>query len=277
LLVLVGRSPGRPILVFQVLASLEVFAALVLPLWTGSRSVSTLAIIAVVGTLIALRPLRQITGIMVVLAVAAAGLNAAVWAINPSTAAYGLYRLVPPPISVIDQQPTSEEREQSAEDLEQAPAVLQQERTSAVLQQERIASDANRAELWQMSIASIREDPVIGGGQVYFEIDSFRGLAPFSAHNFVLEHNNAYGGIGFLLYLALFVGALWPGWRLFRRGDPGSALNLVALAVTAVTFAVSLIQPTLMITSIVMTYFVAIGALKFPLTLRANEREGVDR
>lgn len=257
--VLSHRWDEVPVLKF--VASFNILAALVLPIWCGSRSGAGTVALALAASVLVLWPSRKTVLRLVALALVAAVIHAAVWLYNPSGAAYGIYRLLPTPGQVAQ-----------ATGWHFLDAFNSQDRDdhAAVAAAELVKSDEGRAELVRLAFDEFRRHPIFGSGQVYFEIDSYRGRVPYSAHNFVLDHLNAYGSLGFLLYLSMFGVMLAPKLRRWRPSQPGFHDNAISLITTAVLFGVSLTQPTMMIAVIVTSYVVVIAALQ----KRAQDADG---
>lgn len=248
--VLAGGLSRAPVLV-RVAAFLNLVAALVFPMWAGSRVMTAVLGVTVLGTLLILAIGRLGIRWLVAAGGVALVLTATVWLVNPNASAYGIYRLVPPPVDF----GITAFADPAVDDTEQRDNLVKEMATS----------DAGRGELIQLSVDSIQRDPLIGEGQVYFPFDTSEGTMEYAAHNFVLEHTNAYGLIGFALYALLFVLMLAPGVTRLLPRQEGSVRNQLALMVTAAVFAFSLVQPTMMIMPVVMTLIVAIGALKADL------------
>lgn len=251
-----GRGTRSPSFV-RMAAVLNMLAALVLPVWAGSRGVSAVALVGILGCFVIMLGERKFTAVMVGVGFAALVIQASIWWFNPMGSAYGMYRLVPPPSEI---NPAWANGGRGALDEAQRKTALE----------EKGKSDAGRGDLAQASIDRIREDPLIGDGVVYFELPDDGVTQQYAAHNFVLEHINAYGAVGFVFYLLLFVTALWkaitwPVRRLSTRHTP-----LLALLTTAMLFAFSFTQPTSLIMAIMVPYFAAIGGLLVPMTRAAT-------
>lgn len=243
-----SRAAGRTPPLLKVAAFINLVVALVFPLLAGSRVMCAVTFVTVLGTLWVLvpgrrglRPLGAAMGVALVLA-------GAVWLVNPSASAYGLYRLVPPPADfgiTAFVNPAVDDGEQHDN-----------------LKAEMQTSDEGRGDLIGMSLDSIERDPWIGEGTVYFPLETSEGTMEYAAHNFVLEHINAYGLIGFALYALLYLLMLLPGLNRVLPRQVGSVQNQLAVLVTATVFAFSLVQPTMLIMPIVMTLIVVVGAMK---------------
>ena len=228
-------------------------AALVLPIWTGSRSPAVMAIFAFVASLLVIRPAKRDVVKALGVVLVAVIIHSSVWLFNPQGSAYALYRLFPTPGQVgealgwdalgrFDSADREEHSDVGADELQRA--------------------DDSRAELMQLAWREFQSSPIFGTGQVYFEIDSYKGPALYSAHNFVLDHLNAYGLIGFLIYIGSFVMLLARKIGHWRFSDPLARDNGISLVMTAVLMGVSLTQPTMMIQLVITLYFVAIPALQ---------------
>lgn len=243
-----SRPPG----LVRAAAWVNMLAALVLPVWAGSRGVSAVAFVAIVCCLFIMLGNRRFTSTLVGIGIVATLIQAAIWWFNPMGSAYGVYRLVPPPSQVF---PSAAGNFRS--ELDEA------QRETALAEMNK--SDAGRAELREASLSHIREDPLIGDGVVYFELPDDGVTQQYAAHNLVLEHLNAYGAIGFAGYLAIFAGALWPVVTWVRRRRAPRHAPLMALVTTAAFLGFSLTQPTSLIMTIMVPYFAAIGGLLAPV------------
>lgn len=248
---ILARATSRTPLLLRVAAFLNIVAAFVFPPWAGSRAMSAVLAVAAVATVLLLVLARQGLRRFLAAALVALVVSGTVWFVNPAGSAYGLYRLVPPPadfgVTAFDD------------------AMVDESAQRDTLVDEMKTSDAGRGDLITMSIDSIKRDPLIGEGQVYFPLETSEGPMEYAAHNFVLEHLNAYGAIGFIFYALLFLLMLLPGaGRLLPRQE-GSVYNHVALLATATVFAFSLVQPTMLIMPVVMTLVIVIGSLKAEL------------
>lgn len=246
--VILARTRSSGPLLLKVAAFLNIVAALVFPLLAGSRIMSAVLLVTTVGTLVVLLLARQGLRRFVAAGLVALVATGTVWLVNPSGAAYGVYRLVPPPVNfgirAFDDVNVDESGQRD------------------IMVQEMQTSDDGRGDLIDMSIDSIRRDPWIGEGQVYFPLQTSEGPMEYAAHNFVLEHVNAYGVIGFALYLLLFLIMLLPGMTHLLPRQQGSTHNQLAFLVCASVFAFSLVQPTMLIMPVVMTLLIVVGALK---------------
>lgn len=234
--------------VLRISALANLFFALVMPVWTGSRSLTMLCFLVFFACLVMMvRDRRVLLSLGAVLVIAFAA-HAVVWKTNPGGAAFGIYRVVPmPPMSAVD---ADEVHRKALDDVKK------------VTDREKNRADLSRGVLQQESLDEIREDPFFTDGRLYFPYENDLGEEEATAHNFVLEHINAYGVIGFGLYLALFVAALWPGWRRLRARAPGAAENIAAFGTVLTAMAFSLAQPTMLILSIVIPLWLVVGALK---------------
>lgn len=243
-----SRDKDTVPLALRCLAVVNMLAALVLPVWAGSRGTSLVAFVVIAATFVIMLSRRRFVWVMLGVGAVALAIQGAVWFVNPQGAAYGIYRLVPPPVElgITPPQPG------------QASSDIAQRETALV---EKGKSDAGRAELLDASMSHVRADPIIGDGIVYFQLPDDGADQEYAAHNFVLEHINAYGGIGFLFYLAFFVVPLWPALRwLRRRGSPSDA-PLLALLMTVGLLTFSLTQPTTLLMVIMVPFYLGIGGL----------------
>jgi hypothetical protein len=240
------------------MALVNMLAALVFPVWAGSRGTSLVAFVIILLTFLVMAFRRRFVVTMLAIGACALVIQASVWYVNPQGAAYGIYRLVPPPIELGITPPHAG----------QAGSDLAQRETALV---EKGKSDAGRAELIDESTAHIRKDPLIGDGVVYFELPDDGVEQEYAAHNFVLEHINAYGGIGFILYLLLFGIPLWPAIRWLRRRDSQRDGPLLALLTTAGLLTFSLTQPTTLLMVMMVPYYLAVGGLIAPLVKDRRE------
>ncbi len=306
-----GSTPGDRVL--KAIGWLNVLAALVLPLWGGSRVVAALLAMSLLGCFLVFSDLWRVGLTLFLLLLPAGTAHVLVWSLNPSDAGYGLYRLLdtsgstvtlstpptPRPSTTTTAAPTrvptatgapattparsttsprtglttaplrhaSEASPTTALTAEQERQKLQEQ-----LAYEKASSDSGRAELRKLSIERIVANPWIGDGQVYFDYGNSVYQGKQTAHNFVLEHLNAYGGVGFVLYLGLFAVVMAPGLVRIRPGGPGTRENQVALLVAATLFALSTVQPTMLVSLPVTLLFVIVGGLKHELSdLRRRE------
>jgi hypothetical protein len=245
------------------MALANMLAALVFPVWAGSRGTSLVAFVVILATFLVMAFRGRFVLTLLALGACALAIQASVWYVNPQGAAYGIYRLVPPPIE-LGLVPPHEG---------QVTSDLAQRETALV---EKGKSDAGRAELIDASVDHIKHDPVIGDGVVYFELPDDGVEQQYAAHNFVLEHINAYGGIGFLLYLLLFATPLWPAIKWLRRREAQRDAPLLALLTAAALLTFSLTQPTTLLMVMMVPFYLAIGGLIAPLVVKRPE-EAHDR
>jgi O-antigen ligase len=243
---------SRPPAMVHAAALINMLAALVLPVWAGSRAVTGVSFVGVLLCLLIMLGNRRFTWTMVATGFVALGIQASIWWFNPMGSAYGIYRLVPPPSSVFPSTSGSFRAE-----LDQA------QRETAVSEMGK--SDVGRSELWTASSEKVLEDPLIGDGTVYFDIPGDGLDQEFAAHNVVLEHLNAFGGIGFLAYAAIFLVALWPALRWLRKRTTTRHAPLLALVTTAIWAGFSLTQPTSLIMTVMIPYFAIVGGLLAPM------------
>lgn len=248
---------ARPPVLVRLAAWLNMLAALVMPVWAGSRGVSAVAFVGIVGCLVVMLSRRRFVGTMVATAVVATFIHAAIWWFNPMGAAYGMYRLVPPPSSVFPS---------LADDFR---AELDQAQRETALS-EMGKSDVGRSDLLDSSLEHVRADPLIGDGVVYFELPNDGVTQQYAAHNVVLEHVNSYGAIGFLGYVAIFLAALWPALGWLRRRSTERLAAMLALLTTAIFLGFSLTQPTSLIMAIMVPFFAAAGGLLAPLIAKGT-------
>jgi hypothetical protein len=237
--VIAVTSSSRSDLALKLVALINLVFALVMPVWTGSRSLTILCwlVLVVSAAFLVRRTLVWIALGVVVLGALAA--HTAVWVTNPGGAAFGVYRVVPPPA------------------LQGPEAEVQ-----AVTVSEKQKADSERAVLQRQSIDEIKEDPIFTDGRLYFPFESDFGETQASPHDFVLEHIDAYGVVGFALYLALFGVVLWPGCLRLRMRQPGAAENVCAWLTLGTTMGFSLAQPTMLIFTIVMPMWLVLAAMK---------------
>ncbi|MFC7725890.1 O-antigen ligase family protein [Nocardioides sp. GCM10028917] len=252
---------SRPPVVVRAAALINMLAALVFPVWAGSRAVTGVAFVGVLLCFFVMLGKRRFTWTMVATAGLALMIQASIWWFNPMGSAYGIYRLVPPPSSIFSSTDDSFRAE-----LDQA------QRATAVSEMGK--SDVGRSELWTASSEKVLEDPLVGDGIVYFDIPGDGLDQEFAAHNVMLEHLNAFGGIGFLAYAAIFVVALWPALRWLRRRTTTRHAPLLALVTTAIWGGFSLTQPTSLIMTVMIPYFATIGGLLAPMI---SGRRGSDQ
>jgi hypothetical protein len=243
-----ARATAATPLLLRLAAFLNIVAAFVFPPWAGSRVMTVVLAVTALGTLLVLVMARRGLRRLLAAAIVALVVSGTVWLVNPAASAYGLYRLVPPPadfgITFFD--------DIAVDESAQRDTLVEEMRTS----------DVGRGDLIDMSMDSFQRNPWIGEGHVYFPLETSEGPMEYAAHNFVLEHLNAYGAIGFVLYAGLFLVMLLPGLLRLLPRQEGSTANQVALLVTASALAFSLVQPTMLIMSVVMPLIVVIGALK---------------
>lgn len=243
---------SSPPLVVRAAALINMLAALVFPVWAGSRAVTGVAFVGILLCLLIMLGNRRFTWVMVGTAAVALVIQASVWWFNPMGSAYGIYRLVPPPSSIFASTDGSFRAE-----LDQA------QRATAVSEMDK--SDVGRSALWTASSEKVLEDPVVGDGIVYFDIPGDGLDQEFAAHNVVLEHLNAFGAVGFLAYAAIFVVALWPALCWLRRRTTTRHAPLLALVTTVIWGGFSLTQPTSLIMTVMIPYFATIGGLLAPM------------
>lgn len=235
--------------VLKFTAAANITTALIFPLWAGSRSMTGLGPLVLLASLILLKQksLWKAAGISLLIACLA---HAFVWFFNPSGAAWGMNRIIPPPSSF---------------NISNENKVLQEfeQENRKVSVEETVKSDSSRRELVGLAFESFKKSPVFGTGEVYFIILNSEGKPQgYAPHNFILEHVAGYGSIGFLFYMALLFAPLKPGLLTWRSRRLGSKENLLALLILGTLMAESLNQPTMLIPITVMVMHAGIGAMK---------------
>lgn len=257
--VLVTGGEGRGGILLKTVAAANLGLAIVMPVWTGSRSLAALCGLVFAVTVLAMVRRAHLWGLLAAVVVCAGLVHSVVWLTNPNGAAYGIYRVVPPP---------PPPRQASAEADAEAAA-------QEVVDTEKHKADVNRAVLQAQSVEEIKKDPIFTDGRLYFPYENDLDETQASPHNFVLEHLNAYGAIGFVLYLSLFGVVLWPGCTRLRVGDPGAAENLCAWLTLGTTMGFSLAQPTMMILTITIPLWLVLAAMKRRQAELSAPREAV--
>ncbi|MBA2954881.1 O-antigen ligase family protein [Nocardioides sp. CGMCC 1.13656] len=252
--VLATRGSSRGDVVLKVAAVLNLAFGLVMPVWTGSRSLTMLCGLVFVVSVAALVRRAGVLLLIAAVVVVVGATHAAVWKTNPGGAAFGIYRVVPAPAT------------NSAE-----------EAAIEVVESEKGKADLNRSALQRQSIDEIEEDPLFTDGRVYFPYDNDLGEETASPHNFVLEHLNAYGVVGFLLYLGMFAVVLLPGCTTISMRRPGAAENVCAWLTLGTTMGFSLAQPTMMIFTVTIPLWLVIAAMKHRQAELSPAPPGSDR
>ena len=121
---------------------------------------------------------------------------------------------------------------------------------SNITNSEMIKSDDLRNYLFKKSISEIKNNPLIGNGVIYFNIETNYGVSLQSAHNFILEYINAYGIIGFVLYSLIHILIL-----SYMNLKNKKAISVLCLSVFA-TLIQSLVEPTMLIVPIVTVFYI---------------------
>ncbi|UUZ61042.1 O-antigen ligase family protein [Nocardioides sp. B-3] len=237
------RESTLPTRLLRASAAVNLLLAIVMPIWTGSRSLSLLCVAVFVGSACLLVRSRKVLATLGAVVLVAGVVHGVVWKTNYGGAAFGIYRIVPAPAFTGG---VGDARDKAIE----------------VIDEEKGKADFNRVALAEASIDEIREDPVFTDGRLYFPYDNDMGEETATAHNFVPEHLNAYGGLGFVLYLSLFGVALVPGWRRFRMRRIGARENVAAFLTVGAALGCSMGQPTMLILTIVVPLWLVVGALK---------------
>lgn len=116
---------------------------------------------------------------------------------------------------------------------------------------EKVKSDNIRKYLVNKSIESIKKSPLIGEGIMYFDVNTDYGVSLQSAHNFILEYINAYGIIGFIIYLFIHFRIIL---NIFIHLKDRNLFALIILTIPVILIQ-SLVQPTMLIVPIVIIYY----------------------
>lgn len=129
------------------------------------------------------------------------------------------------------------------------------------IKEERERSDVTRMALWQKSFESFLKDPIIGEGVMYFAFDNNYGVEQQAAHNFILEHINAYGLIGFLLWSAMIIIPMWVVVISKKYGGirKNTLPKLCMVCSVGMVLIQSLAQPTMLIVTTVTLMWLTIG------------------
>ena len=180
----------------------------------------------------------------------------------------GIYRVVPTPSAVASKLGMEELAKilPGGDDYEM-PGSKGNGKVSAknrikIVQIEKEKSDIARSDLWASSLASIARSPVIGEGIIYFEFRNDYNVDRQAAHNFILEHINAYGTVGFIFWAVLLIIPTWvlgfsPKYgRIKKRKIPKLCL-ICSVGMMAVQ---SLAQPTMMVVPTVTLLWLVIGS-----------------
>lgn len=254
----------------------------VFPIWSGSRIlILIVALLVILGVMLAIYHKRMLSRSAFIAAPVFIALlvHSVVWLYNPLDAAMGFYRFVPTPDRIlriehnkktIDDESVADPvvSHPSPDDSAASPAAIQQPvktptQTSAptigndsvgVVSTELKKSDDARSQLMKSSLDSIKEDPIVGKGQLYYSFDNDYGVREQSAHNFVLEYINAFGIIGFISFIIAICTVIYKIHS--RRNIPEFIL---VLGVVGAIVVASLFQPSMLIVPISVVMYVAIA------------------
>ncbi|MCL2486320.1 MAG: O-antigen ligase family protein [Oscillospiraceae bacterium] len=270
------RCPG----VFAPVALFNLFCVIFLPFMGGSRSAAMAAVMGVATSFFIF--LRREAVRKRALAVILIGVSVVFifWVLNfGGKSEGGLYRVLPTPSQVgkfigyegYYKLPGGDKYVRIGQSKQ--PGKPQSVNTINATIREKKQSDFDRKFLWSESLESIKRSPIIGEGTIYFGIDTSYGVSAQAAHNFILEHINAFGGVGFLLWLAIFAVPLRmilksggakdkTGKWLEKRRIPKLCLMCSVLMMAVQSF----FQPTMMIVSTVTLLWLVIASWKSVIT-----------
>lgn len=192
-----------------------------------------------------------------------------VWYANPQGMSFGLYRLFPmdvEQVSVVDGD--SDSSELTEKQINKLKIINE---TVQVMQQETVASDNIRSYLWKKSLNEILESPLLGKGTMYFEFPNNYNVSQQAAHNFILEYTNAYGIIGLFIFLSFIIIPVFYIVRFdYNIKDIGkNIMKFNLLMSVGIMFAISLFQPTMLIISPVIFFWLIIS-LNYGLVTQDN-------
>lgn len=267
--------------IFAVLSWFNIIIALVFPILSGSRiGFAASVLILLLSMLNHGIKKRAIIGKSIICVLLSVLLLGYLWNENPRGMSFGLYRLFPRHVTLVANAPVEntqpgntpsagaptasapvENQQPTQIDMQEQAKLANIDKVVKVMQQETEKSNVARSYLWHASISSIYRNPLLGEGVMYFEYPNDYNVPQQAAHNFILEHANAYGLIGLILYLLLLaipvLGSLMEGsYNIFRNFSVVKGNMLISAA--AVTIQ-SLFQPTMLIIATVMILWVSIG------------------
>jgi len=127
-------------------------------------------------------------------------------------------------------------------------------------------SDSMRADLLNMSIERVRENPLFGTGDVFYSYVVGEETFEAPAHNFVFASLNCYGLIGLFLLVALVLSIMWSV-HLFRLKDrPTLYPRMLFLLTLVVYFGEGMVQATVYDVLVMPLMFIVFAA--FALSLK---------
>ena len=71
-----------------------------------------------------------------------------------------------------------------------------------------------RKVLWEGALKSFSENPIFGTG-----LNTYHLITGMDTHNVYLRTMAEQGMVGLLIYLILYIFAIWSGWKLYRKSD----------------------------------------------------------
>ncbi|MER2076582.1 O-antigen ligase family protein [Psychrobacillus psychrotolerans] len=182
-----------------------------------------------------------------------------IWYTNPQGMSFGLYRLFPMDVEQVLVPDDIHNKSELTEKQKNKLKIIDE--TVQVMQQETTASNDIRSYLWEKSIDEILESPLLGKGTIYFEFPNNYNVTQQAAHNFILEYTNAYGIIGLIIFLSfIFVTVLYTTRYNFNIKDTRKNIIKFNLIMSiGIMFAISLFQPTMLIISPVIFFWLIIS------------------
>ena len=261
--------------IFSWIALFNLFCVIFIPFMGGARSTVAASMMGIVISVFIFRKRKTLCKSVFAVILVSFTVIFSFWALNfGGKSVDGLYRVLPTPaqaakmikIKGSDKLPGGDNYVRKSDKSSGKGSAASDTRRINQTQQERDTSDASRSDLWKASIDSIKRSPIIGEGTIYFPISTSYGVDAQAAHNFILEHINAFGGVGFILWSAIF---LVPLWQIITSGGPKKyrpkkrrTPKLCLMCAVLMMAVQSSFQPTMMIVPTVTLLWLVIASWK---------------
>ncbi len=228
--------------IIKVLSSLNIVMSIIYPILVGSRVPAFTTILSIILCIIwGIKEKSKKIRYTVSITIFSFCILSTLWFTNFRGLATYMYRIVPP-TSVVNQTPEIKDISKN---------------TFIVTMEEKSKSDSSRFSLWQRSIQSIVEDPIIGEGTIYFTLPETSGIAQ-PAHNFILEYINSFG-IPLTFFVSLIY--LYLISIIYKKRECNRLCKLISGTAFINLLGISLFQPTFMIVSIMMILWIFISVI----------------
>jgi len=106
-----------------------------------------------------------------------------------------------------------------------------------------VENDRARVDSWRAATDEFFRSPILGTGVMIFPTD----FTPILPHNFILEYLNAFGGLGFLVWGALYLTAfLFVALQFKKMNREGRRRILIFVISVLGILGISFVQPTML-------------------------------